>query len=136
MRALISDLISGLPQERHKPLRHYQERLDATIAKSFEDAEEKQEASIEDGQVAFQSDDAPSTLRAFECVSVTSFHHQAASLVHLFLAPIEDIHKFPGILVVFDRQFLSLLIDNELASREQNARALAFLIAEIQLEGR
>lgn len=50
MKALASDLIAALPQERHAPLRHYQERLDVTIARSFEDAEEKREASIEDRQ--------------------------------------------------------------------------------------
>jgi uncharacterized membrane protein len=50
MKALASDLIAALPKERHAPLLHYQERLDATIARSFEDAEEKREASIEDRQ--------------------------------------------------------------------------------------
>jgi uncharacterized membrane protein len=50
MRALISDLISFLPKERHTTLRHHRERLDLTIARSFEDAEEKQAASIEDRQ--------------------------------------------------------------------------------------
>jgi uncharacterized membrane protein len=50
MKALASDLIAALPLERHAPLRHYQARLDGTISKSFEDAEEKKEASIEDRQ--------------------------------------------------------------------------------------
>jgi uncharacterized membrane protein len=50
MRALISDLTSALPKERHPALRHYRERLDSTIARSFEDAEEKLAASIEDPQ--------------------------------------------------------------------------------------
>jgi uncharacterized membrane protein len=50
MRALISDLISVLPDERHPALRHYQERLDSTIARSFDDAAEKLGASIEDRQ--------------------------------------------------------------------------------------
>jgi uncharacterized membrane protein len=50
MKALASDLISALPEERRPPVYHYQERLDATIARSFDDAEEKQEASIEDRQ--------------------------------------------------------------------------------------
>jgi uncharacterized membrane protein len=44
MRALIRDLISLLPKERHPVLRRWQERLDSTIARSFEDAEEKLEA--------------------------------------------------------------------------------------------
>jgi uncharacterized membrane protein len=50
MKALAADLIKTLPPERHAALRHYQKRLDATIAKSFADAEEQQEASIEDRQ--------------------------------------------------------------------------------------
>jgi uncharacterized membrane protein len=50
MRALVSDLILALPQERHEPLQHYLQRLDATIAKSFENTEDRQEASIEDRQ--------------------------------------------------------------------------------------
>jgi uncharacterized membrane protein len=50
MKALASDLIAALPPERHAPLRHYRERLNATIARSFEDAEEQQDASIEDRQ--------------------------------------------------------------------------------------
>jgi uncharacterized membrane protein len=50
MNALISDLISALPQERHKPLQQYQLRLNATIAKSFENTEDRQEASVEDRQ--------------------------------------------------------------------------------------
>jgi uncharacterized membrane protein len=50
MRALITDLISVLPNERHPALRRYQERLDSTIARSFEDSEEKLGASMEDRQ--------------------------------------------------------------------------------------
>ena len=50
MKALASDLIDFLPPERHRPLRHLQKRLDATIARSFETAEEKREASVEDRQ--------------------------------------------------------------------------------------
>ncbi|HTT20263.1 MAG TPA: DUF2254 domain-containing protein [Candidatus Sulfotelmatobacter sp.] len=50
MKALASDLIAALPPERHAPLRHYRARLNATIARSFEDAEEQQDASIEDRQ--------------------------------------------------------------------------------------
>ena len=50
MKALAADLIAALPPERNKSLRHHQRRLDATIARSFEDADEKQEASIEDRQ--------------------------------------------------------------------------------------
>ena len=50
MNALVSDLISALPQERHKDLRHYQLRLDTTIARTFEDAEDRRQASVEDRQ--------------------------------------------------------------------------------------
>lgn len=50
MKAMVSDLISALPQERHKPLMHFQQRLDKTIARSFTDSEEQQEASVEDRQ--------------------------------------------------------------------------------------
>jgi uncharacterized membrane protein len=50
MKALVADLIAALPAERQDFLRHFQQRLDATIAKSFEDAEEKQEASVADRQ--------------------------------------------------------------------------------------
>jgi uncharacterized membrane protein len=50
MRALISDLIATLPPERHRELEHHRERLNATIARSFPDEEEKLEASVEDRQ--------------------------------------------------------------------------------------
>jgi len=49
MMALVGDLSSRLPEERRAELRHWQ-RLQATIARSFEDVEEKQEASVEDRQ--------------------------------------------------------------------------------------
>jgi len=50
MRALINDLIAALPRERHPALEHQRERLNATIARSFADDEEKLEASAEDRQ--------------------------------------------------------------------------------------
>ena len=50
MKALAADLIAALPPERHAPLRHHQERLDATIAKAFGDAAERLDASVEDRQ--------------------------------------------------------------------------------------
>jgi uncharacterized membrane protein len=50
MKALTSDLIVALPPERHAHLRHYRERLNASIARSFEDILEQQEAAIEDRQ--------------------------------------------------------------------------------------
>ena len=50
MRALAADLIQALPPERHPALLRYRERLDATIAKSFGDAEDKKDALVEDRQ--------------------------------------------------------------------------------------
>lgn len=50
MKALIDDLISALPEERHESLRDHQKRLDSTIARSFSDPEEQQEAAVEDRQ--------------------------------------------------------------------------------------
>ena len=50
MKALISDLIAVLPAERHPGLEHHLKRLDATVARSFADDEEKREASVEDRQ--------------------------------------------------------------------------------------
>jgi class 3 adenylate cyclase len=50
MRAMISDLIATLPPERQAALEHHRERLNATIARSFADEEEKLEASVEDRQ--------------------------------------------------------------------------------------
>lgn len=50
MKALAADLIAALPAERQAPLRRHQQRLDSSIAKSFEDATEKREASVEDRQ--------------------------------------------------------------------------------------
>jgi hypothetical protein len=45
LKALITDLIEVLPQERKDGLLHYQKRLDGTIAKSFDDVRDKREAS-------------------------------------------------------------------------------------------
>ena len=50
MKALIGDLISALPEERHESLRDHQKWLDSTIARSFSDPEEQQEAAVEDRQ--------------------------------------------------------------------------------------
>jgi len=50
MRALIVDLIAALPQERHASLRDHQRRLEATVLRSFHDAEELEDASVEDRQ--------------------------------------------------------------------------------------
>ncbi len=50
MKALVADLLSVLPQERHAALIYWQQRIDSSIARSFEDAEEKLSASMEDRQ--------------------------------------------------------------------------------------
>jgi len=50
MKALVNDLNSRLPENRRPALLHWEERLQTTIARSFEDAEEKLEASVEDRQ--------------------------------------------------------------------------------------
>lgn len=50
MKALAADLLATLPPERHPSLLTHQRRLDKTIASSFEDAEDKQSASVEDRQ--------------------------------------------------------------------------------------
>jgi uncharacterized membrane protein len=50
MKALVSEMISVLPSERHTALRHWQEHLQSTIERSFGDAEDKLTASTEDRQ--------------------------------------------------------------------------------------
>jgi len=50
MRALIADLTLRLPEERCAALRHWRQRLQDTIARSFVDLEEKQDAAVEDRQ--------------------------------------------------------------------------------------
>jgi hypothetical protein len=50
MNALISDLLLVLPEERHPALRQWDERLQATVDRSFDDQLEKLEASTEDRQ--------------------------------------------------------------------------------------
>lgn len=50
IRALAADLIRALPPERHAALHHQLQRLDTTIASSFQDVVEQQEASVEDRQ--------------------------------------------------------------------------------------
>jgi uncharacterized membrane protein len=48
MKALLSDLIDALPNERIPALRSQQKRLDSTIVRSFPDLEDQLEASAED----------------------------------------------------------------------------------------
>ena len=50
MKALVADLLTVLPVERHASLKYWQQRLQASISRSFEDAEEKLSASMEDRQ--------------------------------------------------------------------------------------
>ena len=50
MKALVNELISILPEERQPVLRHWQERLQLTVVRSFPDQEDKLEASAEDRQ--------------------------------------------------------------------------------------
>jgi uncharacterized membrane protein len=50
MKALINDLIAALPEERRAALRYWEQRLYATVARSFTDVDEKLEASVEDRQ--------------------------------------------------------------------------------------
>ena len=50
MRALAADLIAALPAERHATLRRHQARIDATIAKAFDDEDDKADALVEDRQ--------------------------------------------------------------------------------------
>jgi uncharacterized membrane protein len=50
MKALVSDLIEALPEERHEALERHRNRLDSTIARSFADPEEQSEAAVEDRQ--------------------------------------------------------------------------------------
>jgi uncharacterized membrane protein len=50
MKALVADLLAVSPAERHAALRYWRERLQTSIGRSFEDAEEKISASAEDRQ--------------------------------------------------------------------------------------
>jgi uncharacterized membrane protein len=50
MKALIKNLMSVLPVERHAALQHWEQRLRGSIDRSFADAEEKRDASVADRQ--------------------------------------------------------------------------------------
>ena len=50
MKALISEMITVLPEERHHALRYWQQRLQSSIERSFGDTEDKLDASAEDRQ--------------------------------------------------------------------------------------
>jgi hypothetical protein len=50
MMALIKSLLAVLPAERHASLRYWERRVQGTILRTFEDAEEKQDAAVADRQ--------------------------------------------------------------------------------------
>jgi uncharacterized membrane protein len=50
MKSLISELLDSLPEERHAPLRYWQERLQSTIERTFTDQQDKMDASAADRQ--------------------------------------------------------------------------------------
>jgi uncharacterized membrane protein len=50
MKALVSELTDVLPEERRAALRHWQERLQSTVARTFSDQQDKMEASAADRQ--------------------------------------------------------------------------------------
>ena len=50
MKALVSELISILPEERHPALREWRERLRFTVERSFADQQDQLDASAEDRQ--------------------------------------------------------------------------------------
>jgi len=50
MKALVAELISILPEERHSALREWQRRLQSTIDHSFANQQDKLDASAEDRQ--------------------------------------------------------------------------------------
>jgi uncharacterized membrane protein len=50
MNALVSDLIPVVPESRRAALKHWKERLQATIVRTFPEGEERREASQEDRQ--------------------------------------------------------------------------------------
>jgi uncharacterized membrane protein len=50
MKALVADLLTVLPSQRHAALKYWHQRLQASISRSFEDPEERLSASMEDRQ--------------------------------------------------------------------------------------
>lgn len=50
MKALISELIDIMPEERRAALRHWQERLQSTVTRTFPDEQDKLDASAADRQ--------------------------------------------------------------------------------------
>lgn len=60
MKALINNLIETLPAARHPALKHWERRLQSTIARSFADTEEKKDASVADRQGLGLGEEEPS----------------------------------------------------------------------------
>ena len=50
MKAMIKNLADVLPAARQPALRYWEQRLQGSIARSFEDAQEKRDASVADRQ--------------------------------------------------------------------------------------
>jgi uncharacterized membrane protein len=50
MKALVTELISVLPEERQPALRHWEERVQSTVDRSFSDRQDKLDASAGDRQ--------------------------------------------------------------------------------------
>jgi len=50
MRAVVSEMMGVLPEERRGALQYWQDRIQSTVNRSFEDAEDKLDASTEDRQ--------------------------------------------------------------------------------------
>jgi uncharacterized membrane protein len=63
MKALIRNLADVLPAERLPALRHWEQRLQGSIARSFEDAQEKRDASVADRQGLGSAQEVPGSPR-------------------------------------------------------------------------
>lgn len=59
MKALIKNLTEVLPADRQPALRRWEQRLQGSIARSFDDAQEKRDASVADRQGLGGAPDAP-----------------------------------------------------------------------------
>jgi uncharacterized membrane protein len=60
MKALIQNLLRILPPSRHPALQHWDQRLQGSIARSFDDPQEKRDASVPDRQgLGLGEDPAP-----------------------------------------------------------------------------
>jgi uncharacterized membrane protein len=67
MKALIWNLLNTLPPDRHPALLHWEARLKGSVARSFEDVEERRDASVPDRQglgIGQETPAAPNTTGA------------------------------------------------------------------------